>query len=39
MSPESKTYKITLTLDPLTPNAEQDESVTSLAFTWEVSSN
>ncbi len=37
-TPESKTYRITMVLDPTTPNAEQGESVTALAFTWEVQS-
>ncbi len=35
-SPESKTFRITLELDPATPNAEAGESATALAFTWEV---
>jgi predicted ribosomally synthesized peptide with SipW-like signal peptide len=37
-TPESKTYRFTVELDAATPNAEQGESVTALAFTWEVQS-
>ena len=33
-----KTYQITVELDAATPNAEQNESVTALTFTWEVQS-
>jgi len=33
-----KTYQITVELDASTPDAEQDESVTALNFTWEVQS-
>lgn len=35
-TPATKTYRITLELDSSTPNAEQGESVTGLAFTWEI---
>jgi predicted ribosomally synthesized peptide with SipW-like signal peptide len=37
-TPQSKTYQFTVELDAATPNAEQGESVTALAFTWEVQS-
>ncbi len=37
-TPDSKTYRITVTLDATTPNAEQGESVTALSFIWEVQS-
>jgi predicted ribosomally synthesized peptide with SipW-like signal peptide len=37
-TPESKTYRFTVALDAATPDAEQGESVTALAFTWEVQS-
>lgn len=37
-TPESKTYRITVTLDNATPNAQQGESVTALSFIWEVQS-
>lgn len=33
---QSKTYRITVELDASTPDAEQNESVTALNFTWEV---
>ncbi len=37
-TPESKTYRITLEFDAAAPNSEMGESVTALAFTWEVQS-
>ena len=37
-TPETKTYRITVELDPATPTAEQGESVTALTLTWEVQS-
>ena len=37
-TPESTTYRVTVELDPTTPNSEEGESVTALTFTWEVSS-
>ena len=37
-TPESKAYRITLQLDPATPDAQQGESVGALVFTWEVQS-
>lgn len=37
-SGQFKTYQITVELDGATPNAEQDESVSVLTFTWEVQS-
>ena len=37
-TPESKAYRITLQLDPATPDSEQGESVSALVFTWEVQS-
>ncbi len=38
-TPESKTYRFTIELDNGTPDAEQGESVSALAFTWEVQSD
>ena len=35
---QTKTYRISIELDPLTPNAEQNESVTAVTFDWEVQS-
>lgn len=37
-TPESKSYRFTVELDAATPDAEQGEAVTALAFTWEVQS-
>ena len=37
-TPESKTYRFAVELDATTPDEEQGESVTALAFTWEVQS-
>lgn len=37
-TPVSVTYRITVALDGSTPNAEMGQSVTALAFTWEVQS-
>jgi len=37
-TPESKSYRITVELDSGAPNAEQNESVTALTFTWEIQS-
>ncbi len=37
-TPETKSYRVTLQLDPLTPDAEQGEAVSNLVFTWEVQS-
>lgn len=37
-TPESKTYKVTVQLDPSTPNMEQGKSVSPLLFTWEIQS-
>ena len=37
-SGQFKTYQITVALDAATPDAEQNESVTALTFTWEVQS-
>lgn len=37
-TPESKTYRIRFTLDAATPSAQQGNTVTALAFTWEVQS-
>lgn len=37
-TPVSKTYRVTVQLDPAAPDTEQGESVTALTFTWEVQS-
>ena len=37
-TPHSMTYRITVTLDAATPDAEQGEQVTALAFIWEARS-
>ncbi len=37
-TPEAKAYRITLQLDPSTPDAEQGELVSNLVFTWEIQS-
>ncbi len=37
-TPESKTYRITVQLDPSAPDAEQGESVSAMTFAWEVQS-
>ena len=34
-TPSSMTYRITVTLDAATPNAQQGERLTSLVFIWE----
>lgn len=34
-TPHSMTYRITVTLDAATPNAQQGEKLTALAFIWE----
>ena len=38
-TPDSVTYRITFTLDALTPDTEEGASVTDLIFTWETRSN
>lgn len=35
---QTKTYRLTVQLDPTTPDVEQGESVSTLTFTWEVQS-
>ena len=37
-TPESRTYRITVALSAAAPNAQQNQSVTNLVFTWEVQS-
>ncbi len=34
-TPASKTYRVTIELDPATPNAQQGQSVTGLTLNWE----
>jgi hypothetical protein len=37
-TPQSKTYQITVELDPATPSSQQNEGVTDLTLTWEIQS-
>ena len=37
-TPESRSYRISVTLSASAPNAQQNQSVTNLVFTWEVQS-
>lgn len=37
-TPDSRTYRFTVTLSATAPNAQQGQSVTNLVFTWEVQS-
>ncbi len=37
-TPQSKTYRISVRLDPTTPSDQQNEGVSDLTFTWEVQS-
>ncbi|NNE74139.1 MAG: hypothetical protein HKN26_10780 [Acidimicrobiales bacterium] len=37
-TPDTKTYRVTVSLDAAAPDSEQGESVTALTFAWEVQS-
>lgn len=37
-SPQSRTYRVTFTLNASTPTAQEGETVTGLGFTWEIQS-